>query len=49
MYKYLEKIDKNSSIKIHKNDTQRIKRAIEVFLATGKELSKRLIKKKRIK
>jgi len=40
MYKYLEKIDKNSSIKIHQNDTQRIKRAIEVFLATGKELSK---------
>ena len=40
MYKYLEKIDKNSSIKIHRNDTQRIKRAIEVFLATGKELSK---------
>ena len=39
MYKYLEKIDKNSSIKIHQNDTQRIKRAIEVFLATGKELS----------
>ena len=40
MYKYLEKIDKNYSIKIHQNDTQRIKRAIEVFLATGKELSK---------
>ncbi len=40
MYKYLEKIDKNSSTKIHQNDTQRIKRAIEVFLATGKELSK---------
>ena len=40
MYGYLEKIDKNSSIKIHQNDTQRIKRAIEVFLATGKELSK---------
>ena len=40
MYKYLEKIDKDSSIKIHQNDTQRIKRAIEVFLATGKELSK---------
>ena len=36
----LEKIDKNSSLKIHQNDTQRIKRAIEVFLATGKELSK---------
>ena len=40
MYGYLEKIDKTSSIKIHQNDTQRIKRAIEVFLATGKELSK---------
>ena len=40
MYRYLQKIDKNSSIKIHQNDTQRIKRAIEVFLATGKELSK---------
>ena len=40
MYKYLEKIDKDSSIKIHQNDTQRIKRAIEVFLATGKGLSK---------
>ena len=40
MHKYLEKIDKNSSLKIHQNDTQRIKRAIEVFLATGKELSK---------
>ena len=40
MHRYLEKIDKNSSLKIHQNDTQRIKRAIEVFLATGKELSK---------
>ena len=40
MYKYLEKIDKSSSLKIHPNDTQRIKRAIEVFLATGKEFSK---------
>ena len=40
MHKYLERIDKNSSIKIHQNDTQRIKRAIEVFLTTGKELSK---------
>ena len=40
MHKYLEKIDKNSSMKIHPNDSQRIKRAIEVFLATGKEFSK---------
>ena len=40
MHKYLEKIDKNSALKIHQNDTQRIKRAIEVFLATGKEFSK---------
>ena len=40
MHEYLEKIDKNSSIKIHPNDSQRIKRAIEVFLATGKEFSK---------
>ena len=39
MHEYLEKIDKNSSIKIHPNDSQRIKRAIEVFLATGKEFS----------
>ena len=39
MHKYLQKIDKKSSLRIHPNDSQRIKRAIEVYKATGKELS----------
>ena len=39
MHKYLQKIDRKSSLKIHHNDSQRIKRAIEVYKATGKEFS----------
>tara|TARA_B100001540_G_C15704552_1_gene595490 strand:+ start:59 stop:967 length:909 start_codon:yes stop_codon:yes gene_type:complete len=39
MHKYLNEIDEESAAKIHKNDTQRIKRAIEVFKATGKKFS----------
>ena len=39
MHKYLSEIDEESAAKIHKNDTQRIKRAIEVFKATGKKFS----------
>ena len=39
MHKYLQKIDRKSSLKIHPNDSQRIKRAIEVYKATGKEFS----------
>ena len=39
MHKYLQKIDRKSSLRIHPNDSQRIKRAIEVYKATGKELS----------
>ena len=39
MHDYLKTIDLKSSEKIHINDSQRIKRAIEVFKATGKGLS----------
>jgi len=39
MHKYLSEIDEESAAKIHINDTQRIKRAIEVFKATGKKFS----------
>ena len=39
MHKYLQKIDRKSSLKIHPNDSQMIKRAIEVYKATGKEFS----------
>jgi len=39
MHNYLKIIDPESSSKIHPNDSQRIKRAIEVFKATGKEFS----------
>lgn len=39
MHNYLKTIDYKSSSKIHFNDSQRIKRAIEVYKSTGKELS----------
>ena len=40
MHNLLKRIDINASKKIHPNDSQRIKRAIEVYKATGKEFSK---------
>lgn len=40
MHNYLKRIDLAASLKIHKNDSQRIKRAIEVYKSTGKEFSK---------
>jgi len=40
MHNLLKRIDINASKKIHPNDSQRIKRAIEVYRATGKEFSK---------
>ena len=39
MHNLLKRIDINASKKIHPNDSQRIKRAIEVYRATGKEFS----------
>ena len=39
MHQYLQEIDTEASLKIHKNDSQRIKRAIEVFKETGKQFS----------
>ena len=39
MHKELTKIDLETSLKIHENDSQRIQRALEVFLITGKPLS----------
>lgn len=39
MHKELKKIDLEASLKIHENDSQRIQRALEVFLITGKPLS----------
>ena len=40
MHDHLKTIDSKSSTKIHFNDSQRIKRAIEVYRSTGQELSK---------
>ena len=40
MHNHLKTIDSKSSTKIHFNDSQRIKRAIEVYRSTGQELSK---------
>ena len=40
MYNYLRKVDLKASLKIHENDSQRIKRALEVYKSTGKEFSK---------
>lgn len=39
MYQYLEDVDLESALKIHPNDSQRIKRALEVFKSTGKKFS----------
>mgnify|MGYP001179068398 CR=1 FL=1 len=47
MHNYLKIIDPESSSKIHPNDSQRIKRAIEVFEETGKEFSSWKIEYKR--
>ncbi len=40
LYNQLEKIDLKAAIKIHPNDTKRIIRALEVFEATGKPISR---------
>ena len=40
MHDHLKTIDSKSSTKIHFNDSQRIKRAIEVYRSTGQELSR---------
>ena len=47
MHNYLRKIDNKSSLKIHPNDSQRIKRAIEVYKATGKEFSQWQLEQKK--
>ena len=39
MYSYLKEIDLESANRIHPNDTQRIKRAIEIYRETGKQMS----------
>ena len=39
LYKRLQKVDPASSLKIHPNDIRRIVRALEVFAATGKQIS----------
>ena len=39
LYKWLSVIDKNWAEKIHKNDSQRIKRGLSVYVSTGKLLS----------
>lgn len=39
LYRYLSLIDHDSSKKIHPNDIQRIIRALEVYLITGKKMS----------
>ena len=40
MHDYLKDVDRKSSLKIHPNDSQRIKRAIEIYRTTGKKFSK---------
>ena len=40
MHDYLKDVDRKSSLKIHPNDSQRIKRAIEIYRTTGKQFSK---------
>ncbi|MFH1888513.1 MAG: tRNA (adenosine(37)-N6)-dimethylallyltransferase MiaA [Candidatus Omnitrophota bacterium] len=40
MHQYLARIDPEAAAKIHPNDTRRIVRAIEVFEATGKPISR---------
>ena len=44
LYQRLKKIDEESALKIHKNDQQRIKRSLEIFIQTGETHSK--LKKK---
>ena len=39
MYSYLKEIDLVAANRIHPNDTQRIKRAIEIYRETGKQMS----------
>ena len=39
MYSYLKEIDLDAANRIHPNDTQRIKRAIEIYRETGKQMS----------
>ena len=46
MHEYLREIDEKSSLKIHPNDSQRIKRAIEVYKPTGKKFSEWLAEQK---
>jgi len=46
MHEHLREIDEKSSLKIHPNDSQRIKRAIEVYKATGKKFSEWLAEQK---
>jgi tRNA dimethylallyltransferase len=47
MHQYLKEIDIDASLKIHENDSQRIKRAIEVFKETGKQFSQWQVEQKR--
>ena len=39
LFKRLKKVDEESANKIHENDQQRIKRSLEIYLATGKKHS----------
>ena len=39
MFKRLKEVDEESANKIHENDQQRIKRSLEIYLATGKKHS----------
>lgn len=40
LYKKLKKVDPQAAFKIHPNDAKRIIRALEVFLSTGKQISR---------
>jgi tRNA dimethylallyltransferase len=40
LHKLLEKVDPSSAERIHSNDSYRVKRALEVWIATGKSISK---------
>lgn len=42
MHERLKKIDSQSAMRIHPNDSQRIQRALEIYLLTGKTLSEHL-------
>ena len=39
VFSELEKVDKESSLKIHKNDVKRVVRALEIFYSTGQKKS----------